>query len=33
MRPILASEEYQDDKLKNASKAAFGIAKWCRAMI
>lgn len=33
MRPILASEEYSDDKLKSASKAAHGIAKWCRAMI
>ena len=33
MRPILASEEYSDEKLKSASKAAHGIAKWCRAMI
>lgn len=33
MRPILESEDYSDEKLKNASKAAHGIAKWCRAMI
>jgi hypothetical protein len=33
MRPILESEAYSDEKLKSASKAAYGIAKWCRAMI
>lgn len=33
MRPILVSPEYSDEALSKASKAAHGIAKWCRAMI
>lgn len=33
MAAVLAHEDFTDEKLKNASKAAFGIAKWCRAII
>ena len=33
MRPILAEDGFADAALKNASKAAFGIGKWCRAII
>lgn len=33
VKPILSTPEYQDDKLKNASKAAWGIAKWVRAIV
>lgn len=31
--PILEEEGYTEAKLINASKAAFGISKWCRAII
>ncbi len=31
--PVLALEDYSEAKLMNASKAAFGISKWCRAII
>jgi hypothetical protein len=31
--PVLAMEDYSEAKLMNASKAAFGISKWCRAII
>ena len=33
IQPILNTEEFSDDKMKNASVAAFGIAKWCRAIV
>src|SRR3569833_3170499 len=33
LKPIIASPEYSDEVLKNASKAAFGLAKWVRAMV
>lgn len=33
LRPVLASEEYDDARLANASKAAHGLAKWVRAMV
>jgi dynein heavy chain, axonemal len=33
IQPILDSEEFTDEKLSKASKAAFGIAKWCRAIV
>jgi dynein heavy chain len=33
LKPILASEEYEDSKLANASKAAHGLSKWVRAMV
>jgi len=33
LKPIMASEEYDDAKLANASKAAHGLAKWVRAMV
>ena len=31
--PILDTEMYSDKVLKNASKAAFGLGKWVRAMV
>lgn len=31
--PILEEENYSEKKLENASKAALGISKWCRAII
>jgi hypothetical protein len=33
VQPILEEENYSEAKLINASKAAFGISKWCRAII
>lgn len=33
LKPIIASPEYQDDALKNVSRAAWGLAKWVRAMV
>lgn len=33
IQPILDEENYSEAKLINASKAAYGIAKWCRAII
>ena len=31
--PILDTEAYSDKVLKNASKAAYGLGKWVRAMV
>ena len=31
--PILDTDAYSDKVLKNASKAAFGLGKWVRAMV
>jgi len=31
--PILNEENYSEAKLINASKAAYGISKWCRAIV
>ena len=33
LKPIIKSDEYDDGKLKNASNAAWGLAKWVRAMV
>jgi len=33
LRPVLASSDFTDEKLKSASTAALGIAKWCRAIV
>jgi len=33
VQPILEEEGYSEAKLINASKAAFGISKWCRAIV
>lgn len=33
LRPLIEAEEYKDEKLQKASKAAFGLAKWVRAMV
>mgnify|MGYP001044635383 CR=1 FL=1 len=33
VQPILEEENYSEAKLSNASIAAFGISKWCRAII
>jgi len=33
LKPVIARETYQDDVLKNVSKAAWGLAKWVRAMV
>jgi len=33
LKPIIARESYQDDVLKNVSKAIWGLAKWVRAMV
>lgn len=32
LRPLIAEPMYQDDVLKNVSKAAWGLAKWVRAI-
>ena len=33
LKPIIVSQEYQEDVLINASKAAAGLAKWVRAIV
>ena len=33
LRPVIESPEYDEKVLKNASQAAFGLAKWVRAMV
>jgi len=33
VKPILESDAFTDKNLKNASAAAFGIGKWCRAIV
>lgn len=33
LKPIINSEEYDETKLQNASKAAYGLSKWVRAMV
>lgn len=33
LKPIIASPEYQDEVLKGVSKAAWGLAKWVRAIV
>ncbi len=33
LRPLITAPEYHDDVLKNVSKAAFGLAKWLKAMV
>jgi hypothetical protein len=33
LKPIINSDEYDDKLLKNASNAAWGLAKWIRAMV
>jgi hypothetical protein len=33
LRPVIESPEYEEKVLKNASQAAFGLAKWVRAMV
>lgn len=33
LKPIITSDEYDDKVLKNASSAAWGLAKWIRAMV
>ena len=33
MKPLMEREEFQDKVLKTASTAAFGIGKWCKAII
>jgi len=33
LKPIINSDEYDDKVLKNASSAAWGLAKWIRAMV
>lgn len=32
LKPLIAEANYQDDVLKNVSKAAWGLAKWVRAI-
>jgi dynein heavy chain len=33
LRPIIEDKGYEDGILKNASKAAWGLGKWVRAMV
>lgn len=33
LRPLIEAPEYDDKVLQNASKAAWGLAKWVRAMV
>ncbi len=33
LRPLITAPEYKDEVLKNVSKAAWGLAKWVRAMV
>ena len=33
LRPVIEQKEYEDGVLKNASKAAWGLGKWVRAMV
>jgi hypothetical protein len=33
LKPLIAEPNYQDDVLKNVSKAAWGLAKWVRAIV
>lgn len=33
LKPLIEEPNYQDDVLKNASKAAWGLAKWVRAIV
>lgn len=33
LKPLIAEPNYQDDVLKLASKAAWGLAKWVRAIV
>ena len=33
LKPVIASAEYTDEVLKSASKAAWGLAKWVRAIV
>jgi dynein heavy chain len=33
LRPLIEAPEYDDTVLSNASKAAWGLAKWVRAMV
>jgi dynein heavy chain len=33
LKPIIESPEYDDSVLSNASKAAWGLGKWVRAMV
>jgi dynein heavy chain len=33
LKPLISAPDYTDEVLKNASKAAHGLAKWVRAMV
>jgi dynein heavy chain len=33
LKPLISDPNYQDDVLKNVSKAAWGLAKWVRAIM
>lgn len=33
LRPVIELPEYEDSVLQKASKAAWGLAKWVRAMV
>ena len=33
LRPVIEQPEYEDSVLQKASKAAWGLAKWVRAMV
>ena len=33
LKPLIESPDYQDSALSSASKAAWGLAKWVRAMV
>ena len=33
LKPLIEAPEYEEGKIENASKAAFGLSKWVKAMV
>jgi dynein heavy chain len=33
LKPLIESPDYEEGKIENASKAAFGLSKWVKAMV
>jgi dynein heavy chain len=33
LKPLIEAPDYEEGKIENASKAAFGLSKWVKAMV
>ena len=33
LKPLIEAPDYEESKIQNASTAAYGLSKWCKAMV